>query len=62
MINSDLCQGSGQCFMSAPELFDLGDDGLAAVLRAAESPKEAENAVGLCPMQAIAVRAEGADG
>jgi ferredoxin len=32
-IDRDACVGSGQCVMTAPELFDQDDDGIAFLAR-----------------------------
>lgn len=52
------CQGYGNCLSAAPELFDLGDDGLAVVL--VEEPSAAQRdaarrAARMCPVAAIAL-------
>lgn len=55
-----LCAGSGNCVMTAPEVFDQDDtDGLVLVRN--EWPEEelteaVERAVQLCPVEAIALR------
>jgi len=55
-IDTDRCVGAGQCVLSAPEVFDQGDDGLVMVL--ADEPAESEGkavrqAQEICPSQAI---------
>jgi len=59
-VDRDRCCGSGNCVLSAPEVFDQDDaDGLV-VLRRPEAPPEAavavRRAVALCPAGAISVR------
>jgi ferredoxin len=55
-IDSSLCSGFGSCVDAAPELFRLGDDGIALVLvdEAADADAAVE-AARSCPMGAIAV-------
>lgn len=54
-IDRSLCNGHGVCEAIAPEVFELGDDGLA-VLRTAMSEDEAvQEACDSCPMGAIAI-------
>jgi ferredoxin len=55
--DTDVCAGAGLCALTAPRVFDQGeDDGLVRVL-APEPPPEAvelaEEAVRLCPSRAI---------
>jgi ferredoxin len=55
------CIGAGRCVDVAPELFDSGEDGLVVVLRQPDEPQlraAAEEAAALCPVMAIALRAE----
>ena len=51
------CEGHGTCELSAPEVFELGDDDVSRVL-VDEVPEElkekVERAIRLCPRQAIA--------
>lgn len=63
--DKDRCVGAGQCTLTAPEVFDSGDDGLVKVLR--EHPDESQagdvrEAAALCPAQAITLRESGSDG
>lgn len=54
-IDSSLCNGYGVCEALAPEVFELGDDGLA-VLRMGVSESEAvREACDSCPMGAISI-------
>lgn len=54
-IDRSLCSGYGVCESIAPDVFELGDDGLA-VLRAGTSEDEAvREACDSCPMGAISV-------
>lgn len=61
-VLADRCVGSGQCLMLAPEVFDLGDDGTAIVLREQVDAAQAEDvasAAHLCTAQAIVLRTDG---
>ena len=54
-----VCQDHGQCVISAPEVFTLGEDGRMHVL--IEEPDEAlrskaEDAADVCPVQAITLQ------
>ncbi|TDC52518.1 ferredoxin [Micromonospora sp. KC207] len=56
-VDRDACCGSGNCVLTAPDVFDQDDaDGLVLLLRP-EPPPEATDrvrrAVGLCPAAAI---------
>jgi len=54
-IDRSLCNGYGVCESIAPDVFELGDDGLAA-LRAGVSEDEAvSEACDSCPMGAISI-------
>lgn len=57
VVDLDLCQGYGNCVSAAPEVFDLGDDGRALLLKKVVETPEDERAVKaaipLCPMAAI---------
>jgi ferredoxin len=56
IIDLEKCQGYAQCVHEAPEIFELGDSGLAQTIAAgviAENEKFALAASDLCPMQAI---------
>jgi ferredoxin len=54
-IDRSLCNGFGVCESIAPDVFELGDDGLA-VLRAGVSADEAvREACDSCPMGAISI-------
>jgi ferredoxin len=57
-IDAGLCTGCSLCVTDVPEVFDMGDDGLAKVL--VESPEgemaeKAKDEVGNCPAAAILV-------
>ncbi len=57
VVDAGLCEGNGRCEEAAPEVFAVRED-QAVVLR--ENPSEdlrpkVENAVRLCPRQAISI-------
>jgi ferredoxin len=57
-INLDKCQGYAQCVHEAPEVFELGESGLAQIVGAGvtlENERFALAAADLCPMQAISI-------
>jgi ferredoxin len=59
-INADreICIGAGNCVLTAPEVFDQGDDGLVEVLDpepAAAREKGVRAAVARCPSGAISL-------
>jgi ferredoxin len=56
VVNEDMCEGHGKCQMSAPEVFELGDDDISRVKLdpVPENLREkVERAARLCPRQAI---------
>jgi ferredoxin len=54
-IDRSLCSGYGVCESLAPDVFELGDDGIA-VLRAGMSEDEAvQEACDSCPAGAISI-------
>jgi ferredoxin len=58
-INVDMyqCQNYGQCVFEAPNVFHLNDDDKLEHLAEADDDERAnvENAVDVCPMQAISI-------
>jgi ferredoxin len=57
-VDPDTCCGYGDCVLTAPELFDLGGDGVAVLL--VEEVREdqradVEAAAASCPVAAIVV-------
>ena len=58
VIDRGLCSGYGTCAELAPELFEIGADGVAAARRGTtDDPVVLDTAAG-CPMGAIAVDEE----
>ena len=57
MYNRDACQGHNRCYMLAPELFDVDDEGYAILLIDGAVPDEhkekAQLTVDNCPEYAI---------
>jgi ferredoxin len=57
VIDEDLCIGDGICEDECPQVFKLGDDGIAHVIKD-DVPEEeygcVRDAVDACPTQAIA--------
>jgi ferredoxin len=56
-IDRSLCSGFGSCVDMAPELFHLGDDGIAVALVEESDAPAALDAARSCPMGAIAALA-----
>jgi ferredoxin len=57
-IDTDNCIGSGECALTAPDVFAVGDDGLGEVLPGKEGETAdplVREAVRACPVQAIMV-------
>ena len=54
-IDRSLCSGFGSCADLAPSLFQVGDDGIAVVLREVDDLAAAMDAADSCPMGAITV-------
>lgn len=57
-IDRSLCSGFGSCIEAAPDLFELGADGIAVARSDATDAREVLEAAHACPMGAIAVLAE----
>lgn len=49
----DRCVGSGTCEMLAPDVFEVGDDGVVTVLRPDDAGEQVQDAVQQCPTQAL---------
>lgn len=57
-VNRDKCVGIGMCEVSAPEVFEVGDDGQAHVLveEIAEADEEGvREAVANCPTESLTI-------
>jgi ferredoxin len=57
-VDPDKCCGYGDCVLTAPRLFDLGDDGVAIVLIEdvpEDQRAELDAAAASCPVEAITV-------
>lgn len=59
MLDRDACQGHNRCYLLAPELFDVDDEGYAVLVGDGTVPAELEEkarlAVDNCPEFAITV-------
>jgi len=57
IIDPDLCTGCGTCESICPEVFELGDDGLAHVIEGADCAAAGccEEAADSCPESAITI-------
>jgi ferredoxin len=65
VVNEDMCEGHGKCQMSAPEVFELGDDDISRVKLdpvPEELRQKVERAARLCPRQAISLSEADAPG
>jgi len=57
-VDRERCVGSGTCEMLAPDLFEVGDDGIVAVLRPEPDGADVDaavDAVQACPTQALSL-------
>lgn len=57
-VDPALCEGHALCIDLAPEVFDLGDDEIAAVVGHPRSWDSAKAAVDACPRQAISMETQ----
>lgn len=55
VIDGGLCSGFGTCAELAPDLFDIGPDGIAASRQGTTDDPGAHDVAGACPMGAITV-------
>ena len=55
VIDRSLCSGFGTCAEMAPDVFDVGADGIAAARMGETSDEGVLDAAASCPMGAIAV-------
>ncbi|MGZ4508334.1 MAG: ferredoxin [Blastococcus sp.] len=57
-VDLERCVGSGSCEMLAPDLFEVGDEGVVRVLRPLNGDDDvalARDAVSACPTQALSL-------
>ncbi len=54
-IDRSLCSGFGSCAELAPDLFEVGKDGLASIRAGSTSDPAVLEAAAACPMAAITV-------
>lgn len=57
-IDGGLCSGFGTCAEMAPELFDIGPDGIAASRQGTTDDSGVLDVAAACPMGAISVEEE----
>ena len=57
VVDRDRCVGSGTCEALAPDLFEVGDDGVVGLLRQdpAGDHEAARDAVSACPTGALSL-------
>ncbi|MGY1706802.1 ferredoxin [Geodermatophilus sp. SYSU D00697] len=58
VVDRERCIGSGQCEVLAPEVFEVGDDGVVTVLQpqpGAEDEAAVRDAVAQCPTAALSL-------
>ena len=57
LVDRERCVGSGTCEALAPDLFEVGDDGVVELLRPAPDGDDAEvrDAVSACPTRALSI-------
>jgi ferredoxin len=63
-VDESRCEGHGLCEAAAPGVFELGDDGFAAVLLDPVPDDligQAEAGVRLCPVAALTIQGPGGD-
>jgi ferredoxin len=61
-VDPERCVGSGTCEFWAPEVFEVGDDGVAVVVGdTVVHAHEVAQAVDGCPTEAISVAPSGSD-
>lgn len=59
VVDRTVCQGVGMCESFAPEVFEIGDDGVVTIderQMAAVAPDVLQQAVDGCPTLALSVR------
>jgi ferredoxin len=54
-VDRERCVGSGTCEMLAPEVFEVGDDGVVSLLRPEAGDEPVRDAVQHCPTQALSL-------
>ncbi|MGY1592748.1 ferredoxin [Geodermatophilus sp. SYSU D00965] len=58
VVDLERCVGSGTCELLAPEVFEVGDDGVVTLLRpepGADQLAAVRDAVAQCPTQALSL-------
>ena len=54
-VDRERCVGSGTCEMLAPDVFEVGDDGIVVVRQPDVDDGAVRDAVQQCPTQALSV-------
>ncbi|MEE8312788.1 MAG: ferredoxin [Myxococcota bacterium] len=57
-VDFDLCESNAICMQQAPEVFEVDEDDFLQILNETPGPElreKVENAVRLCPRQAISI-------
>jgi ferredoxin len=55
-IDDSLCTGCGLCAENCPDVFEMGDDGLAHTIASACGMCDLKEIAGQCPVNAISVQ------
>lgn len=55
-VDDSLCTGCGLCSSNCPDVFEMGDDGLAHVIGTSCGDCDLNEIAGQCPVSAIAVK------
>lgn len=59
LADRDACIGAGTCVNTAPDVFELDEEGLVRVLQPCFEPESlgaVEDAVAICPVEALSFR------
>lgn len=55
-VDESLCTGCGLCASNCPDVFEMGDDGLAHVITSVCGDCDLNEVAGQCPVSAITVK------
>lgn len=56
VVDEALCTGCGLCASNCPDVFELGDDNLAHVIKDACASCDLKEVAAQCPVEAISVK------